>query len=141
MLIGALSSTIFIALRASDTSATPAANTLVGLVRLSDMAAELQYTQTISEQTATAITVTVPDRDDPDTNPETIRYAWSGTVGDPLTRQYNGGTIANVADDVHDFAVQYYQPATAVEYLTIRIQVTSDSRTSVETSVPLLNRP
>ena len=141
VLIVSLSSTIFIALRASDTSNTPAANTLEGLVRLSDMAAELQYTQTISEQTATAITVTVPDRNDPDTNPETIRYAWSGTAGDPLTRQYNGGTVANLVEDVHDFGVQYYQPAAVVEYITIGIQVTSDSRTSVETSIPLLNQP
>ncbi len=141
VLIVGLSSTIFIALRASDTSNTPAANTLEGLVRLSDMAAELQYTHMISEQPETAITVTVPDRNDPDTNPETIRYAWSGTAGDPVTRQYNGGTVANVVEDVHDFGVQYYQPAAVVEYITIWIQVTSDSQTRVETSLPLLNQP
>ncbi len=141
MLIVGLSSSMFIALRASNTSNTPVANTFAGLVRLSDMAAELQYTLTISEQTATAITVTVPDRNDADTNPETIRYAWSGTAGDPVTRQYNGGTVANVVEDVHDFGVQYYQPAAVVEYITIGIQVTSDSQTSVETSIPLLNQP
>ncbi len=141
VLMVGLSSAIFVALRASDPSNTPAANTFEGLVRLSDMVADLQYTQMISEQTATAITVTVPDRNDPDTNPETIRYAWSGTAGDPVTRQYNSGTVANVVEDVYDFGVQYYQPAAVVEYITIWIQVTSDSRTSVETSIPLLNQP
>lgn len=141
VLMVGLSSTIFIAFRASDTSDTPATNTLEGLARLSEMAAELQYTQTITEQTANAITVTVPDRNDPDTNPETIRYAWSGTAADPLTRQYNGGTVANVVENVHNFGVRYYQPAAVVEYITVSIQVASDSRTRVETSIPLLNQP
>lgn len=107
LLMAGVSSSIFIALRATDTSRTPTAYALEGLARLSDMS-ELQYAQTAAEQTATAVTVTVPDRNDPDTNPETIRYAWSGTPGDPLTRQYNGGAVAPVADDVYLFAIDYY---------------------------------
>jgi prepilin-type N-terminal cleavage/methylation domain-containing protein len=136
-----LSSTLFIAFRATDTSNTPATNTLEGLARLSDMAAELPYTQTVIEKTANAITVTVPDRNDPDTNPETIRYAWSGAAADPLTRQYNGGIVANVVENVHNFGVKYYQPAAVVKYITISIQVASESQTRVETSIPLLNQP
>jgi hypothetical protein len=136
-----LSSSIFIAVRATDNSNTPAASTLEGLNALSDMAAELQYTQSVTEQATTAVTVTVPDRDDPDTIPETIRFAWSGAAGDPLTRQYNGGTVATFVENVHDFGIQYFQPTAAVEHITIWIQANSDSRTSVETSVPLLNQP
>ena len=136
-----LSSTLFIAFRATDTSNSPATNTLAGLARLSEMAAELQYTQTVLEQTANAITVTVPDRNDPDTNPELIRYAWSGTIADPLTRQYNGGITDNVVENVHNFEIQYYQPAAVIKYITVSIQVASDSQTRVETSIPLLNQP
>lgn len=141
VLMVGLSSTIFIALRASDKSNTPGGAILEGHALLCDMTAELRTAQAITEQAATAITVTVPDREDADTNLETIRYAWSGTPGDPLTRQYNGGNVANVAEDVHDFGIQYYQPASTTEYLTVWIQITSDFRTSIETTIPLLNRP
>ncbi len=140
VLILGLTSAMFIALKTSDASLTPAHAALAGVSRLTDMQAELQYAQTVTEQTTTAITVTVPDRDS-DSNPETIRYAWSATPGDPLTRQYNGGPVANAAEDVHDFSVDYFQPASAIEYLNVRLQISSDARTSVETSIPLLNRP
>ena len=141
VLIVGLSSALLIALRATDSSSTPAPATLGGHARLTDMHSELQHAQSIIEQTTTAITVSVPDRDDPDSYPETIRYAWSGTPGDPLTRQYNGGTVANAAEDVHDFDIQYYQPASEVEYLTVRLQISSDARASTQTAIPLFNRP
>ncbi len=107
---------------------------------MTDVQAELQYAQSVTEQTVTAITVTVPDRD-ADSNPEEIRYAWSGTPGEPLTRQYNGGTAANAAEGVHDFSVDYFQPVSAIEYLNVRLQISSDAGASVRTSIPLLNRP
>ncbi|UCD74311.1 MAG: prepilin-type N-terminal cleavage/methylation domain-containing protein [Phycisphaerales bacterium] len=66
------------------------------------IASELTYAISVTELTSTAVTFTVADRDS-DSNPETIRYAWSGTAGDPLTRQYNGGGELDVAEDVHAF--------------------------------------
>src|SRR5262249_36485794 len=42
-----------------------------------------------------------------DANPETVRYAWSGIPGDPLTRSYNGGAPVNVAVGVNAFALTY----------------------------------
>ena len=47
----------------------------------------------------------------PTAGPETIRYAWSGTPGDPLTRQYNGGTVLNVSDYVQFFSLDYSKRA------------------------------
>ncbi len=95
-------SAIFVAVQGTDTSNTPTSATIDGSVALNDVLSELEFALSFSEQSATAITFTVPDRDG-DSNPETIRYAWSGTPGDPLTRQYNGGTAANVAVNVHVF--------------------------------------
>ena len=140
LLIG-LSSAMFIAIQSSDSSLTPAEASLEGHAILTDMRAELQCAQTVTEQTATAITFTVPDRDDPDTSPETIRYAWTGTPGDPLSRAYNGGAAANVAEDVFSFNVVYIQSGGAIEYLNVKLQISSDARAAVETGIPLLNRP
>jgi Tfp pilus assembly protein PilW len=140
VLMCGLGSSMFIALKATDTSSTPSWAVLQGNAQLDDIAADLKYAQTITEQTATAVTVTAPDRNT-DSNPETIRYAWSGTPGDPLTREYNGGTASNAMEDVYAFDILYYQPATSVEYLTIELQVSSDSRANVQTAIPLLNRP
>ena len=97
-----LSSTIFIALKATDTSNTPTSAMIEGNAALSDLLSDLEFALSFSEQTANAITFTVPDRDG-DSNPESVRYAWSGTPGDPLTRQYNGGTVATLTENVHVF--------------------------------------
>jgi hypothetical protein len=66
------------------------------------MQSDLEFALAFSEQTATAMTFTVPDRDG-DLLAETIRYAWSGTPGDPLTRQINEGAVATMLEDVHVF--------------------------------------
>jgi type II secretory pathway pseudopilin PulG len=83
------------------------------------IACELFYAQTVTELSANAITFTVADRDN-DGAPETIRYAWSGTAGDPLVRTYNGKTSLNVLDDVREFSLLYdkrsvKQPTTYTE--------------------------
>ena len=67
---------------------------------------ELLHAVNVTESTSTAITFTVADRNG-DGSPERIRYAWSGTVGTALTRQYNGGTAVNVLDNVNQFALVY----------------------------------
>jgi Carbohydrate binding domain len=102
VLMVGLSSTIFIALKATDTSNTPTSATIEGNAALTDLLSDLEFALSITEQTANAITFTLPDRDG-DSNPETIRYAWSGTPGDPLTRQYNGGAVATLTENVHVF--------------------------------------
>ncbi|QDU40152.1 Carbohydrate binding domain protein [Maioricimonas rarisocia] len=113
LMLGMASAT-FIALKASDTSLTPARATFSGASALTSMLAELQFAIDVSERTPTAITFTVPDRNG-DGNPETIRYAWSGTPGDPLTRQYNGGASVSILENVHDF--QHDLPVTSPNLL------------------------
>ncbi len=70
------------------------------------MTTELQEARHITEKSAGAVTFTVADRDG-NGSPERIRYAWSGTAGDPLTRQYNFGTVATVLADVNQFSLTY----------------------------------
>ena len=70
------------------------------------IASELRYAVSFSEWTGSAVTFTVADRDN-DAVPETIRYAWSGTPGDPLTRRYNGGNAIVVLDNVRQFTLGY----------------------------------
>jgi hypothetical protein len=48
--------------------------------------------------------MTVPDRTG-DSVDETIRYSWSGTAGDPLVYQFNGGTSLSLASNVQQFNV------------------------------------
>ena len=67
---------------------------------------DLGLARTFTERTATAATFTVPDRNG-DGQAETIRYAWSGTPGDALTRQCNGGAAVVIARDVHRFNLEY----------------------------------
>jgi hypothetical protein len=139
ILVAGMASTMSVALRASNPANTPAAGMLTALTCLSDMSAELQYAQAVTESTASAITATVPDRSDADAASETIRYAWSGVAGQPLTRRYNGGTVINVVPSVQSFTAEYYPSAAAAEYVTVRIQLTASTRSIVETSIPLLN--
>ncbi len=67
---------------------------------------ELEYAESINSCSAHDIEFTVSDRDH-DLVPETIAYAWSGTPGDPLTRQYNGGTMVPCLDHVQSFELSY----------------------------------
>ena len=71
-----------------------------------DLVSELQFALGFTQRTANTLEFTVADRDG-DSVDETIRYEWSGTAGDPLTRQYNGGPVVPIIDQVQDLAFLY----------------------------------
>ena len=73
---------------------------------LDQLVEELRYALAIHEQTATSLEFTVADRNG-DILQEVIRYAWTGVAGDPLTRQYNGGALIPVVENVQDFTLAY----------------------------------
>jgi prepilin-type N-terminal cleavage/methylation domain-containing protein len=106
VIAAALGSTIVLASKALDQEAGPGASTVAARRATDRLLAELTGATAFSERTANAITFTVPDRDG-DGSPETIRYAWSGVAGEPLTRQYNGGVPDVVAEDVRQFDLGY----------------------------------
>ncbi len=106
VLVAGMGSATFIALQASNPALTPARATLDGASHLMELQTELQFAQSVSEKTANSIAVSVPDRNG-DAIPETIRYAWSGTPGAPLTRQFNGGAVLTVAENVQEFQLTF----------------------------------
>jgi hypothetical protein len=67
---------------------------------------DARFALSFSERTSNALTFTVPDRD-ADGQPETIRYAWSGTAGDPLTVEYNGQPAQTLLTDVESLNLSY----------------------------------
>jgi len=108
ILMAGIASAMLIALRTATESPGPAAEIREGHALLLDMTADIQYAQSITDSAPEAITGTVPDRNG-DGNPETIRYFWSGTTGDTLMREYNGGAAAPVAQNVHGFRINYHE--------------------------------
>jgi prepilin-type N-terminal cleavage/methylation domain-containing protein len=105
----ACSSTMIMTVRALDASNGNDAAARAVLVRtaIDQMAAELKVATAITEQTPTAVTFTVPDRNG-DNQPETIRYCWAGPRT-ALTRQYNGAPVPAAAwvENVENFGLEY----------------------------------
>ncbi len=106
ILLGGMASAILLANKAQpDTQSVPSA--AIAASRAADfLSADLFHAVSITTATATELVFTVADRTG-DSVPETIRYAWSGTPGDPLVRQVNGGTAATAASDVREFQLGY----------------------------------
>jgi hypothetical protein len=100
-----MGSTVYLVARTSTTAGRPAPTVIVNSHALNDLAAELHYASAITERTAHAVTFTLADRTG-DGMAETVRYAWSGTAGDPLIRTYNG--VAKVVhEEVDEFDLNY----------------------------------
>jgi hypothetical protein len=114
IVMGGVGSAIFIASRSVATDSPVVRMAEAGPV-VDQMAGELACALGCVQRSATVVEFTVPDRNG-DATGEVIRYAWSGTAGTPLTRQYNGGTAVNVAGNVTDFALTY---DVAVETTTV----------------------
>lgn len=106
VLIGAMVSTVFLATKALPDPDSPTFIILDTGRVADDLAEELRYAVTFTQRLPNLVEFTVADRDN-DLAPETILYQWSGTPGDPLTRQYNGGTVVNMIDNVQQFSLTY----------------------------------
>lgn len=106
IILGALTSAMLLASQIipddnGRAEATIAANEIV-----QQFAGELYYAHTVTARSAHEVTFWVADRSG-NLTPETIRYAWSGKPGDPLTRQYNNGDPAAVLDNVQHMDLTY----------------------------------
>ncbi len=114
-LMTAVGSTMLLASRAiGDSSSGGIAQTAETNEVVQQIASELGLAVNFTERSDKAVAFSVPDRDG-DGQVETIRYAWSGTAGDALTRQYNGGTQAAIAENVHHFNLTYLLKAVTPE--------------------------
>ncbi len=112
VLIGGLGSAMVLAGRAVPDGQSPTSALLEGYRVAEEIAGELYVARTFTERTATAIEFTVADRGDEPDGDEVIRFEWSGTPGDPLIRQYNGGTAAELLPKVYEFDLTYTSRST-----------------------------
>ena len=101
ILLAGMGSVVYVAARSTDESTMPAMRIQTSAAS-HDVLSDLQYAVSFQERSTAAVQFKVADRDG-DGSPDTIRYAWSGTPGDPLTRQYNSRTAANYLENVHVF--------------------------------------
>jgi hypothetical protein len=92
---------IFLASAAFDDSDSQAVKSIAAGSVADRVMAEMQYARRFSERTAHAVTFSVPDLDG-DGSEDTLRFAWSGTPGDPLTESFNGGPASVLIEDVQD---------------------------------------
>lgn len=104
IIMGAMVATMLIASRSINSSPGQTLSDAGNVV--DHVTTDLSLAQSFSERQANAVTVTVPDRDG-DSQPEIIRYSWSGQAGDPLLRTYNGQDAVVVASNVHNFDLSY----------------------------------
>lgn len=106
VLLAGLSSALFLTIQATQPDVGGHDSTLRGSQALVDLSGELRFAKAFTLRTDKAVEFTVADRSG-EGDDETIRWQWSGVAGDPLTRQYNGGTVVDVLDNVHDFQLSY----------------------------------
>jgi hypothetical protein len=104
-LVGGLAASIYLSSQALPGSENASRQKSKAAAVLRDLMADVSVAVSFTERTSRAITFRVPDRSG-DSLPETIRYAWSGTVGDPLTYQYNSGAVVNIATGVQAFNLE-----------------------------------
>jgi hypothetical protein len=106
VLLAAMASAMVIASRAVPEGSSPIEAVSRAGPILQQMTSELRTAVKINSCSLTAIEFVVPDRDG-DLADDTMAYAWSGTDGDPLTRQVNGGNVTSFVENVHDFSLTY----------------------------------
>lgn len=105
VLMVGMASVILIAGHGADLTG-PTADTIHASEVAHELMDEIRYAIFVTERSDNMIQFAVADRDG-DGQAEVIRYEWSGTPGDPLTRTINHGTPDTVAEDVYDFTLTY----------------------------------
>ncbi len=106
VLMVGIASAVLLASQAIDDGGNPATNVHAATTAADQIVRDVSSALSISEQSATVLAFAVPDRDG-DEEDELIRYAWSETPGDSLTRQYNDGNSVAILDDVQEFQLGY----------------------------------
>ena len=116
VLFAVIMSSVLLASKALPDPDDPLTETFVAGQTAEQLLEDLQDAIYITESTSASITFVVADRDGNGTH-ETIRYAWGGTDGDPLTRQYNDGNALAVVEHVQQFALGYLVRSATEEYV------------------------
>jgi hypothetical protein len=116
VLMGGLASTLYMSTRGLTPDVTATSDSSRSSLAIAQLASDLRQAIRFTERTTRAVTFTVPDRTG-DGVADVLRYSWSGTSGQPLDYQFNGGTVATLLSDVKQFnlsALSRSIPATQV---------------------------
>lgn len=105
MLLAGLASAMYIAGQVAY-SPVHSQRLLQNTTTVFDLADEVRHAIYVVDHGATFIEFVTEDRNG-DGVEDTIRYAWSGTAGDPLTKSLNRGTPVNVVESVSNFNLTY----------------------------------
>jgi prepilin-type N-terminal cleavage/methylation domain-containing protein len=126
ILLMGMGSTVFVASHAvPNPEQDPQASIAAGKI-VDQLAEELGSALSVTQLTATSVAFTVAARNG-DPIPERICYAWSGTPGGPLTRQYNGGTAVTLIPSVNLFGLTPASASVQTTYPSVGIESTSAS--------------
>ena len=120
VLLAGLGSVMLIARQVAYTPSGASRRTEAAHV-ISQLTDELQYATLVIGQDPKILEFVVADRNADGTS-ERIRYAWSGTSGDPLQKTINGGTPITVLETVTSFNAAYL-----LESKTTTITTTTES--------------
>ncbi len=106
ILMAGMGSAVFLSTEAFNASEMPVAQRVDAAQVQRQILDDLRYASSFSARTANAVTFTVPDRTG-DGRPETLRYAWSGTAGDPLTYSLNGSSPLTLLGSVNSLSLSF----------------------------------
>ncbi len=109
VLTAGIASTILLAVQAVEDVDSPSYSLRQSTLVLDEFARDISAAIQILDKGDTGVfEFVVPDRDGDGTNDQ-IRYVWSGTPGDPITRAINGGTPAEVIQNVQGMFVSLHR--------------------------------
>ena len=97
---------LFLVRAALPDTTTPTNDMTKAARALEELTCDLEYAQAIQSHSDTMIQFTVADRTG-DATSDVLRYEWSGTAGDPLTRTYNTYPAVVLLDRVQQFGLAY----------------------------------
>ena len=106
IVIGGMMSALVIASRATGSTSDDLTHTLEARGYADQILAELNHAVAFTEQSPSSLAFLVPDREG-DGSAEEIRYSWSGTPGEALTREYNGGPPVIFSEAIQGFELTY----------------------------------
>lgn len=147
LLLAGLGSVMMIARQVAYTPSAASRRTETAGV-VNQIADELRYATLIIQQTPQTLEFVVADRD-ADGAAEKIRYEWSGTPGDPLTKKVNSASAVTVLDSASEcqFVLQSRilagQPAsrTIDTDAFVRLQSGAASHSRIDAAIPIISRP
>lgn len=118
VLVAGLASAMYIATQGLGADEGSTARRARSDLAATELLAEARRALWFTERTARTVEFKVADRTG-DSQPETLRYEWSGTPGDPLVRSFNGASPLTVTRGVEWFELVTDERMIEAEDVTI----------------------